>query len=157
MATLWAVEEDLLKEVSSAIANLSPAYKGTKRFQRYKGKADDVGKFEDAFIGPRQFKIVVPGQWVREYQTGFGYMFPLIEYQIMIQYPTGEQWDRAIHDDTARIIFYLLNHATAVSGVQLRIIKPETPIESIKNDMDNYQTVTLVLQVHYEVTYNEAR
>lgn len=149
MADFWTAEAAVLDEIAGLIVQIDPAYKGKTPFQRYKrGKAD----FEDAFIGDRQFKIMVPGRWIREHQVGYGYTFPLIEYDIVIQYPTGEEWDRAIHSDTVKIWRSLLNSATAVTGVQLRLIKPQEIITPIKAESDNYQTSTLTLEVHYEVT-----
>lgn len=151
MATFYDAQETLLEEVSDRIANLTPDYNSRTPFQRYKDRANDLGSLDKGLIGARQFSIS-SGRHVGVHGMGYGYSFPLYEYDISIQYPATEIWTRAAHSDALIIRRDLLNYTPSVDGVQARMIKSDATIDAVKDDKNEFQTISLTLVVYYEVT-----
>lgn len=152
MATFYAAQKGLLTEVIDRIVDIEPEYNAARRFNPRPSVSKDLADLEDAFIAPRQFEIKTPGRWIEKHAMGKGYTFPLYEYDIVIQYPLGEEWMQACHSDVIKINRDLINNSTNTSGVQGRWIEHNNPVEPVIDDEDNFLTVTLILTVYYEVT-----
>ena len=152
MATFWNAQKTLLEEVKDRIVSIEPEFEEGIRFKPRPPVNKELGDLVDEFIAPRQFEVRTPGRKVEEYATGYGFIFPLYEYDIVIQYPIGEEWTQACHSDVTKITRDLINNHGTVSGVQLRFIRPDNPIEPIIDDEDSFMTVVFTMVVYYEVT-----
>ena len=153
MATFYTAQKNLLEEVKDRIVDIEPEFEEAIRFKPRPPINKDLADLDEAFIAPRQFEVRTPGRWVEKHAMGKGYTFPLYEYDIVIQYPIGEEWTQACHSDVVKINRDLINNTSTIpSGVQGRWIEEDNPVEPVIDEEDNFMTVTLVLTVYYEVT-----
>lgn len=148
MAKFAAAQTAFLTELEQHIERITPDIDSRTPFQRYKGKAADLSALQKSLIGARQFAIA-PGRQVGVHGVGYGYSFPLYEYDVLFQYPKSERWAEIMHSDAVLIKYKLLNTKTSVSGVQLRQPKPEQNIETIASE--EFQSMVITVLVHYEV------
>jgi hypothetical protein len=151
MTVFATAQENLLTEIEKAIETITPDVESRKPFQRYKGKAATIKPNDKTLIGPRQF-FIAPGRRVGLHGMGYGYQFPLYEYDITVQYPAGDYWSGIMHSDLMLIHYKLLNTKTTVDGCQNRWIKADAPVTTDIDESNEKQSITMTVTVYYETT-----